>query len=114
MISSEEIKINVGLTIKELRNNAGITQEKLAEELGLQLNTIAKIETGKIYITSKTLSKLCNYFNVSPAIFFMPKVQINVKDNLDYIAKINELLPACNNKTLNIVYNTAIVVQNGQ
>ena len=44
----------------------------------------------------------------------MPKVQINVKDNLDYIAKINELLPACNNKTLNIVYNTAIVVQNGQ
>lgn len=61
MINSEQIKTNVGLALKALRIGKGLTQEELAERVDLQPNTIAKIETGKIYLTSKTLAILCNF-----------------------------------------------------
>lgn len=32
MVNSEDIKINVGLSLKELRINKGLTQEELAEK----------------------------------------------------------------------------------
>ncbi len=114
MVNSEDIKINVGLSLKELRTNKGLTQEELAEEVGLQPNTIAKIEVGKIYITSKTLAKFCNFFQVSPTIFYTPKVYLNIQENLDYIQEINELLPSCNSKTLNAVRNVAVIMQSSQ
>lgn len=114
MVEMKDIKINVGLTLKELRTNKGLTQEELAEEVGLQPNTIAKIEIGQHYITSKTLAKFCNFFNVSPSIFYIPKIHLNIQENLNYIQEINELLPACNTKTLNMIRNITLIMQSGQ
>ena len=39
--------IESGKRIKMLRKNLGLTQENLAEQLGVALNTISRIEIGK-------------------------------------------------------------------
>ena len=111
MINSEQIKTNVGLALKALRIGKGLTQEELAERVDLQPNTIAKIETGKIYLTSKTLAILCNFFKVSPAFFY---IHLNIEENLNFIQEIDTLLPSCNTKSLNMIRNVVIVLQSGQ
>ena len=63
MYDDKHIRNILGSAIKNLHIEKGITQEKLAEFLGVQPQTIAKIETGKRFISSELLSKLCNFFN---------------------------------------------------
>ena len=92
MLNDKDIKNIFGSAIRELRTSKGITQEKLAEFLGLQPQTIAKIETGKRFVSSELLSKLCNFFNVSPSVFFNSKVQEYTQESLDYIDQINSKL----------------------
>lgn len=89
MLTSEDIKNIIGRKVKQLRTQRGLTQEKLAEYIGLQPQTIAKIETGKRFISADVLSKLCNFFDVVPCVFFtMPETKFNSQD-LDYISQIN-------------------------
>ena len=89
MLFSEDIKNIIGLKVKQLRTKRGLTQEKLAEYIGLQPQTIAKIETGKRFISSDALSKLCNFFDVAPYVFFTtPETKFTSQD-LDYISQIN-------------------------
>ena len=92
MINSSNIKSNLGSVLKELRNRKGITQEKLAECIGMQPYAITKIETGRAFISSETLSKLCNFFNVEPYIFFLNKDQAYTVEDLDKLSKINNKL----------------------
>ncbi len=89
MVLSEDIKNIIGLKVKQLRSKRGLTQEKLAEYIGLQPQTIAKIETGKRFISADVLSKLSNFFDVAPYVFFIaPETKYASKD-LDYISQIN-------------------------
>lgn len=55
------------LTLKELRKEKGITLETFYFDTGIHL---ARIEQGKTNISVSTLSKICNYFNLSLADFF--------------------------------------------
>ena len=55
------------LTIKEVRKKHGVTLENFYFETGIHL---ARIEQGKTNISVSTLSKICNYFNLSLADFF--------------------------------------------
>ena len=52
--------------IKELRNRKGMSQEILAEESGLSLRTIQRIENGETEPTGDTLKRLANALNVNP------------------------------------------------
>lgn len=52
--------------IKELRNRKGMSQEILAEESGLSLRTIQRIENGETEPTGDTLKRLSNSLNVNP------------------------------------------------
>jgi len=52
--------------IKELRNRKGMSQEILAEESGLSLRTIQRIENGETEPTGDTLKRLSNALNVNP------------------------------------------------
>jgi len=92
MLNDKDIKNIFGSAIRELRLSKGITQEKLAEFLGIQPQTIAKIETGKRFVSSNLLSKLCNFFNVSPSTFFIEKAQEYTPESTDYIVQINSKL----------------------
>ncbi len=52
--------------IKELRNQKGMSQEFLAEESGLSLRTIQRIENGESNPTGESLKRLSNALNVGP------------------------------------------------
>lgn len=52
--------------VKELRSRKGMSQEVLAEESGLSLRTIQRIENGETEPTGETLKRLSNAFGVSP------------------------------------------------
>lgn len=58
MENNTDIKILLGKRIKELRTKRGLTQEKLSEIVGVGQRNLSKIECGKTFLTSDTLSKL--------------------------------------------------------
>lgn len=51
--------------IKILRKNQGLTQQKFAEVLGLKQNTVATYEMGKTVPSDRTISDICEKFNVN-------------------------------------------------
>ncbi|MEN8116360.1 MAG: helix-turn-helix domain-containing protein [Bacteroidota bacterium] len=57
---------NLSKRVKELRNRKGMSQEILAEESGLSLRTIQRIENGETEPTGDTLKRLSNALNVNP------------------------------------------------
>lgn len=56
----------LGLRIKELRKQKGISQEFLAEESGLSLRTVQRIENGVTNPTGESLKRLSYALNVNP------------------------------------------------
>ena len=59
-----------GNRIKELRERKKLTQEKLAEKVGLDLQTISRIETGYYFTSFENLEKLANALEVTMADLF--------------------------------------------
>jgi transcriptional regulator with XRE-family HTH domain len=52
--------------VKELRKRSGISQELLAENSGLSLRTIQRIENGETQPTGDSIRKLSSSLNVTP------------------------------------------------
>jgi transcriptional regulator with XRE-family HTH domain len=52
--------------VKELRKQSGISQELLAENAGLSLRTIQRVENGETQPTGDTIKRLSNVLNVTP------------------------------------------------
>ena len=59
-----------GKRIKELRERKKLTQEKLAEKVGLDLQTISRIETGYYFTSFENLEKLADALDVTIADLF--------------------------------------------
>lgn len=55
----------LAVQIKELRNQKGMSQEVLADESGLSLRTIQRIENGETNPTGESLKRLANALNVN-------------------------------------------------
>lgn len=53
-----------GKRIKELREANNFTQEKLAEKVGLEYQTISRIETGYYFTSYENLLKIASGLNV--------------------------------------------------
>ena len=111
MIDGKSIKKLVGTTIKELRIKDNITQEKLSEHIGLQPNGLTQIETGRNFISSEVLAKLCQYFDVSPAVFFTPNPQYSFDEHINYSKEIIGLLPTFSQEKLQEIYNILLVMK---
>lgn len=62
-----DIRENIALRIKELRNENHMTQRDLAEQTGLSLSTIIGYENKKREPNSKAMAALEKVFNVSGA-----------------------------------------------
>ena len=52
--------------VKELRKRKGLTQEELAENAGVSLRTIQRIENGETEPTGETLKRISNALNIVP------------------------------------------------
>lgn len=62
---AESSKINIGKTVKKLREKLGISQEKLARLADVSNNTVINIEAGKQdNPTIETLKKVANALQV--------------------------------------------------
>lgn len=59
-------KNQLAIRVRELRAQKGMSQEFLAEESGLSLRTIQRIENGESNPTGESLKRLSNALNVSP------------------------------------------------
>jgi len=59
-------KNHLAIRLKELRNQKGMSQEVLADESGLSLRTIQRIEKGATNPTGESLKRLSNALSVNP------------------------------------------------
>ena len=57
---------NIGARIKQLREQSGLTQEKLAENAGISLDYMGKIEVNINKPGLKTILKLANALKIEP------------------------------------------------
>lgn len=79
------LKIKLGKRIQSLRKSQGITQENFSEILGLDISSLSKIETGRIYPSPENLEKIAAALNVEE------KDLYNFQDfftNQEYLEKI--------------------------
>lgn len=60
----------LGQNIKKLRKLRSFTQETLAEAIGIETRTLSLIETGKSFVSAKTLENLAEVLHVKPADLF--------------------------------------------
>lgn len=111
MINAQDIKTILGKIVKELRLQKDLTQEQLAEFLDLQPATIAKIETGRSFVSSEVLTKLSNFFEVNPSIFFIRNITNKSEEDLNYISEIKSMLPSFNSSKLREIYNILIALK---
>ena len=75
----------LGLRIKELRKQKGMSQEFLAEESGLSLRTIQRIENGGTNPTGESLKRLSNALNVNPD----ELIDWSIKEDKRYLTFLN-------------------------
>ena len=57
---------NLATRVKELRKRNGLSQELLAENSGLSLRTVQRIENGETQPTGDSIKKLSSALNVTP------------------------------------------------
>ena len=54
-----DIKMRVGLRIKELRNELGYSQETIAYSIEMSRTYFAEVETGKRNISIENIDRIC-------------------------------------------------------
>lgn len=82
-----QLKKELGKNFQKYRKLNKITQEKLAEMVGVEINSISSIETGKYFPSPDNLVKIANALNtnISNLFYFQENCSCN-----DYIEEINK------------------------
>lgn len=104
-MNGKDIKLIFGTSVKNTRKAKGITQEKLAELIGKDKNTVNRIETGLNFVTGDTYAALCNALNVQPNILMTQQSDLYLKENIDWIRIITQLLQTFPPEKLEEAYN---------
>lgn len=78
-------KSELAIRLKELRTQKRMSQEFLAEESGLSLRTIQRIENGKSNPTGESLKRLSNALNVNPD----ELIDWSIKEDNKYLIYLN-------------------------
>ena len=65
-----DIRLKVGLRIKELRSELGISQEAFANQIGMARTYFAEVETGKRNVSMINLEKIVCGLGVTLSEFF--------------------------------------------
>ncbi len=83
----KNIKILLGLRIREIRKLKKLTQEQLAEKIGIEIPSLSNIENGKNYPNSETIEKIAKGLDVEIFELFIFE---HLKEP-DYKKMLNEL-----------------------
>ncbi|MBR3317488.1 MAG: helix-turn-helix transcriptional regulator [Atopobiaceae bacterium] len=65
-----DIRVRMGLRIKELRADANLSQDKLAYAIDISRSYLAEVETGKRNVSIVNIERICNGLGVSMDEFF--------------------------------------------
>ena len=91
-----------GKHLKYLRESKGYSQEKLAEIVGLEYQTISRIETGFYFTSYENLQKISSALGVTiKDLFDFPQNELS-KETL--INLINDYIKSLDIKNLNNIY----------
>jgi transcriptional regulator with XRE-family HTH domain len=72
-MKENELRRILSFNIKYYRGLKGWSQVKLAEKIGISTNFLADVETGKSWVSSLTLVKLANCFEIEVYELFKPE-----------------------------------------
>lgn len=90
-----------GKRIKELRESQGYTQEELSELVGLDYQTISRIETGYYFTSFENLKKFAVALKVDlPDLFVIN----HIKQDAELLNSINDMLNKSNASELQFIY----------
>ena len=90
--SKAEIDKHFGKVLRNFRKKAKITQEDLAEQLGISLKYISRIENGNNGVKTQNLIQYMNILGVPPdTLFGVFMKHPDVKKDMDLYLKITSL-----------------------
>ena len=92
--------MNIGNTIKQLRQAANYNQIELSSKAGITQTSLSQIELGKKRPTQQTLNKICEALNINESILYIMSTSIedipeeNREVYQDLFPKVKEMLEA--------------------
>lgn len=89
-----DVKKELGLKIKRLRQKEGLTQEQFAEKIGVATRTLAGIEIGESFVSAQTIENIMQYADITLEDFIIsshlrPTDEL-IKDIYNFIDKIKD------------------------
>ena len=66
-----DVKKELGLKIKRLRQKEGLTQDQFAEKLNIATRTLAGIEIGESFVSAQTIENILRFSDISFEDFFI-------------------------------------------
>ncbi len=88
-----------GARIKGLRKKSKMTQETLADLLYLSVDSISRMENGKVMCMPEHLVHICEIFNVSTDYLYFGDDNFTIRKN-DVVNNINRMLTRCDDAEL--------------
>ena len=89
------IKKQLGIKIKHLRQAKQYTQEAFAEAIGISPRTLCFIENGKNFLTAETLEKIISTLEITPEELFAINHNKPVED---LKAEMSEIINSLSNR----------------
>ena len=108
-ISKSDIDKIFGKILRKFRKKSGLTQEQLAEQLGISLKYISRIENGTGGVKVETLVNYMNILGISPNVIF-EKLIVNkdLENQIELSCKASKL----SEEKLNFVISVIDLLEN--
>jgi transcriptional regulator with XRE-family HTH domain len=67
--------MDLGSAIRILRQKQNMTQAQLAERVGISINAVSSMETGKSFPPKATVERLCGAFDIPVSYFLISTIE---------------------------------------
>jgi len=89
-----DVKKELGLKIKKLRQKEGLTQEQFAEKINIAPRTLAGIEIGESFVSAQTIQNILEYTEITFEDFFISShlrpTEDLISDITNYLDKVKD------------------------
>jgi transcriptional regulator with XRE-family HTH domain len=76
ILDANDVCVGVGKNIRKYRFHNAWSQEQLAEKIDVSATFLSNIETGRSWVSAKTIAKLCNVLKIEMHELFMQDEEI--------------------------------------
>lgn len=77
--------------LRFLRNERSISAREMSLALGQNESYINKIETGQRSVSMDSFFRICDFLNISPAVFFSPQIQNTKVSDAEILSQFRKL-----------------------